>query len=105
VTFTFNKPKCSSKSFIPLHISIGGTSSDVANSLITTSDGGYAIAGSTDSYAPKRSFFRANVDSNEPVISEFPSLEVKPLHLGLTLLAGVLGKKIAARHKPCYYQT
>jgi hypothetical protein len=84
---------------------LGGTSADVANSLITTSDGGYAIAGSTDSYGPTRSFFLAKVDSNGPVIPEFPSFIILPLLLGFTLLAGVLGKKITARHKPCYYQT
>ena len=76
---------------------LGGTSADVANSLVITSDGGYAIAGSTDSYGPTRSFFLAKVDSNGPVIPEFPSIVVLPLLFGFTVLAAVLGKK-TVRH-------
>jgi hypothetical protein len=48
---------------------LGGTLSDVANSLIKTSDGGYAIAGSTDSYEPTRSFFLAKVDNYGPKVA------------------------------------
>jgi hypothetical protein len=78
---------------------LGGTSADVANSLITTADGGYAIAGSTDSYGPTRSFFLAKVTPD--LIPEFPSIIVLPLVLGVTLLAAVLGKKTARQRKSC----
>ena len=45
---------------------LGGSAADVANSVVRTSDGGYAIAGSTDSYGPTRSFFLAKVDIYGP---------------------------------------
>jgi hypothetical protein len=48
---------------------LGGTSADVANSIVATSDGGYAIAGSTDSYGPTRSFFLAKIDSYGPKVA------------------------------------
>jgi hypothetical protein len=45
---------------------IGGTAADVANTVVKTTDGGYAIAGSTESYNPTTSFFLAKLDSSGP---------------------------------------
>jgi hypothetical protein len=82
---------------------LGGTSADVANSLITTADGGYAIAGSTDSYGPTRSFFLAKVDSDGPiVIPEVITIMILPLVLAVTTLVGVLGKKTVRQQRNGY---
>jgi hypothetical protein len=52
---------------------LGGTAADVANSLVKTSDGGYAIAGSTDSYGSTRAFFLAKIDIYGPNPSPTPT--------------------------------
>jgi hypothetical protein len=40
---------------------LGGNASDVANVIVKTTDGGYAVAGSTDSYGSARSFFLGKI--------------------------------------------
>jgi hypothetical protein len=55
---------------------LGGTAADVANSLVKTSDGGYAIAGSTDSYDPTRSFLLSKVDSSGPNPANTPTFSL-----------------------------
>jgi hypothetical protein len=58
---------------------LGGSDSDVANSLIQTSDGGYALAGTTLSYGvTNRSFFLVKVDSYGPYPSPTPTVAPTP---------------------------
>lgn len=58
--------KTDSNGNIQWNQTLGGTGSDVANSLVGTSDGGYAIAGTTDSFGPTRAFFLVKVDIYGP---------------------------------------
>ena len=43
---------------------LGGTGTDITNSLIRTTDGGFALAGSSSSYNPTRSFYLVKLASS-----------------------------------------
>ena len=63
----------------------GGTSSDAAEALVQTSDGGYALAGYTTSFgAGGYDFWLVKTDANG--IPEFPSWTIIPLLLIVTLV-------------------
>jgi hypothetical protein len=69
----------------------GGTENDVANSLVDTSDGGYAIAGVTASFGVGDCWL---IKTDEyGVIPEFPSWTILPLLLLTTVVVMVYRKK------------
>jgi len=71
----------------------GGTAEELAYSLVETSDGGYAIAGTTNDDC-----WLAKTDEHG-VIPEFPSWTIMPLLLVVTLVA-ILSKQRLPK-KPC----
>jgi hypothetical protein len=72
----------------------GGAGSDIASSLIETSDGGYAIAGYTYSVGAGNSDAWLVKTDEQGVIPEFPSLMVLPLFLMATIFAVIIKKKM-----------
>jgi len=76
----------------------GGTRSDAAYSLIETSDGGFAIAGYTDSFgAGGYDFWLVKTDING--IPEFPSWIILPLFVIATLAVIICRNRL--RRKVC----
>jgi len=76
----------------------GGTRSDAAYSLIETSDGGFAIAGYTDSFgAGGYDFWLVKTDTNG--IPEFPSWIILPLFVIATLAVIICRNRL--RRKVC----
>jgi len=72
----------------------GGTEYEVAYSLVATSDGGYALAGSTRSFgAGGYDFWLVKTDANG--IPEFPSWIILPLFLIATASTIVVRKRIS----------
>jgi len=72
----------------------GGTSSDAAEALVQTSDGGYALAGYTTSFgAGGYDFWLVKTDANG--IPEFPSWIILPLFLIATASTIVVRKRIS----------
>ena len=74
----------------------GGTGSDIASSLIETSDGGYAIAGYTFSFAAGNSDLWLVKTDEQGVIPEFPSWIILPLFMITALFVMVIKKKMLA---------
>ena len=71
----------------------GTYNGDEAHSMVQTSDGGYALAGYSDSYgAGESDFWLVKTDENG-VIPEFPSFLTLPLFAALTTIAVILAKK------------
>jgi len=72
----------------------GGTERDGALSLVQTTDGGYALAGVTESFgAGYRDFLLVKTDEYG-VIPEFPSWVILPLFIITTLFAIIIKKKV-----------
>lgn len=72
----------------------GGLEDDYANSVIVTSDGGYALAGYTGSFgAGDYDFWLIKADEYG-IIPEFPSWVVPPFFLTATLFVIVFRKKL-----------
>ena len=69
----------------------GGTESDVAHSLVETSDGGYAIVGETYSFGAGDSDFWLVKTDELGNIPEFPSLFILPLFV-IFIIAVIIGK-------------
>jgi hypothetical protein len=69
----------------------GGTSSDEAEAMVQTSDGGYALAGDTSSFGAG-GYDAWLVKTDEYGIPEFPSWIILPLLL-ITTLAAIIGKQ------------
>jgi len=80
----------------------GGTEGDYANSLIETSDGGYALAGWTDSLdiSGKTEFWLIKTDAQG--IPEFPSWTILPLFLTATLVVAIYRKKLSKTGNPAF---
>jgi len=72
----------------------GGTGSDIASSLVETSDGGYAIAGYTFSGGAVNSDLWLVKTDEKGVIPEFPSWIILPLFIVTALFAIVIKKKM-----------
>jgi len=80
----------------------GGTRSDAAYSLIETSDGGFAIAGYTDSFgAGDYDFWLVKTDEYG-VIPEFPSWIILPLFLTVTLVVAIFRRKLSKTGNPAF---
>jgi len=75
----------------------GGVESDIAYSLIETSDGGYAIAGYTGSFGAGDSDFWLVKTDEYGIIPEFPSWIILPLLIAATLAAIFYSKRVRAR--------
>jgi len=72
----------------------GGASSDYAEAMVQTSDGGFALAGYTRSFgAGSYDFWLAKTDEHG-VIPEFPSWAVLPLLITATLVIMVCKKRL-----------
>jgi hypothetical protein len=71
----------------------GGRGTDIAASLVVTSDGGYAIAGYTYSISAVNSDLWLIKTDEQGVIPEFPSWIILPLFLFITLCAVATKKK------------
>jgi len=74
----------------------GGTGSDIASSLVETSDGGYAIAGYTFSVGAVNSDLWLIKTDEQGVIAEFPSWIILPLFTITALFVMVIKKKMLA---------
>ena len=71
----------------------GGTGSEAAYALVETSDGGFALAGYTDSFgAGSRDFWLVKTDHQG--IPEFPSWILMPLLLAATLAVIIYRKRL-----------
>ncbi len=58
---------------------IGGTNNDMANAIIRTNDGGYAVAGSTQSYGlTNTAFFLIKMDNTDPSATPSPTATPVP---------------------------
>jgi len=80
----------------------GGASSDAAEALVQTSDGGYAIAGYTTSFgAGSYDFWLAKTDEHG-VIPEFPSWLILPLFLTVTLVVAIFRRKLSKTGNPAF---
>jgi len=75
----------------------GGTSEELAYSLVQTSDGGYAIAGETSSFGAGDSDFWLVKTDEYGIIPEFPSWIIIPLFLTATLAAIFYSKRVRVR--------
>jgi len=75
----------------------GGASWDHASSLVQTSDGGFALAGDTNSFGNGGYDFWL-VKTNEQGIPEFPSWIILPLLLVITLFAIIIKKRLLYPH-------
>jgi len=71
----------------------GGSESDIAHSLVETSDGGYALAGETYSLGAGDSDFWLVKTNEHGLIPEFPSWTILPLFLIASLFAIVIKKR------------
>jgi hypothetical protein len=71
----------------------GGRGTDIAASLVGTSDGGYAIVGYTYSISAVNSDLWLIKTDEQGVIPEFPSWIILPLFLFITLCAVATKKK------------
>ncbi|TET27165.1 MAG: hypothetical protein E3J73_02950 [Candidatus Bathyarchaeum sp.] len=72
----------------------GGTGSDIAYSLVETTNGGYAIAGYMYSVGAGNSDVWLIKTDEAGVIPEFPSWAILPLFLIVTLCAVGIKKKV-----------
>jgi len=74
----------------------GGSGTDIASSLVETSDGGYAIAGYTFSVGAGNSDLWLVKTDEQGVIPEFPSWIILPLFMITALFVMVIKKKMLA---------
>ena len=74
----------------------GGRGTDIAASLVETSDGGYAIAGYTFSVGAVNSDLWLIKTDEQGVIAEFPSWIILPLFTITALFVMVIKKKMLA---------
>ena len=72
----------------------GGTERDAAGSLVQTGDGGYALAGGTESFGAGNSDFLLVKTDEHGVIPEFPSWVILPLFIITTLFAITFKKRL-----------
>ena len=72
----------------------GGADHDSANSLVQTSDGGYAIAGSTSSFGAGASDFWLIKTDEQGIIPEFPSWTILPLLFVAALVAIIYKQRL-----------
>ena len=79
----------------------GGLEDDDANSLIVTSDGGYALAGYTGSFGAEDYDFWLIKTDEYGIIPEFPSWIILPLFLMATFSAILLKKKLFHQRSQC----
>jgi hypothetical protein len=79
--------------FIEWSRTYGGIHEDKGNSLVQTSDGGYAMAGNTFSFGAGGSDFWL-VKTNELGIPEFPSWIILPLILTIPLFSIIVKRKL-----------
>ncbi len=77
----------------------GGENSDNANSLVQTSDGGYLLAGETNSFDVGEGDFWL-IKTDEQGIPEFPSWIILPLFLTATLAVIIYRKKLTKKKVP-----
>jgi hypothetical protein len=76
----------------------GGTGSDWASALVQTSDGGYALAGTTYSFGSgKADFWLVKTDASG-VVPEFPSTLFLAVLVAVTSLTTILTKRKRARY-------
>ena len=75
----------------------GGTGWDTAHSLVVTSDGGFALAGTMNAYTTDNSDFWLVKTDEYGIIPEFPSWIIIPLFLTATLAAIFYSKRVRAR--------
>jgi hypothetical protein len=89
--------KTDSKGNILWNQTYGGLRNDTCYSMIQTSDGGYALAGSTASYGPgPLNFWLVKTDQNG-VVPEFSSIDILILFVAATLTVAVTRKKFTRR--------
>jgi hypothetical protein len=74
----------------------GGAKEDFANSVVQTSDGGYAMAGNTLSFGAGDYDFWL-IKTNEQGVPEFPSWIILPLLVVLTLVVTIARNKLLRR--------
>ena len=79
----------------------GGTSSDAAEALVQTSDGGYALAGYAPIGAGTYDFWLSKTDEHG-VIPEFPSWLILPLFLTVTLVVAIFRRKLSKTGNPAF---
>jgi predicted secreted protein with PEFG-CTERM motif len=82
----------------------GGAYTDIACSVVQTGDGGYALAGYTESFgAGSADFWLVKTDENG-VIPEFPSFSILLLLVAFMLLMAFTKKRLARKHlsSPCF---
>jgi hypothetical protein len=95
--FDFWLVKTDELGFIEWSRTYGGPERDSAESLVQTSDGGYALAGTTKSFGAGEYDFWL-VKTNEQGIPEFPSWIILPLLLVITLFAIIIKKRLLYPH-------
>ena len=72
----------------------GGTGTEYVYSLVQTGDGGYALAGGTESFGAGNSDFLLVKTDEHGVIPEFPSWVILPLFIITTLFAITFKKRL-----------
>ncbi len=75
----------------------GGTGYDVANSLVETSDGGYALTGPTRSFGSGLSAFWLVKTDENGVVPEFPAWAVLPLFLAVSVVVAAYKRMLTKR--------